>query len=214
MKYANIRIANLLFLGIFSIHIAGAQERKGDFFGYLGVRANFCQIDGDQASGYNKFGFSAGYTVGQVLKEAREGYWSYLGGIEFSIRGSRRAFNPDNPGDQSFHFVYQMVDIPLLISRNYKNYSVSAGLRTTYLLSAKDNDNFVLDLGASMRDVNMLGCVGGSYQLNETWSAVLEIQYSINSIRNNDARSNLLFPTGVYHNVISIGTRLQISGKK
>lgn len=191
-----------------------AQDQKGDFFGFLGVRANFCQIDGDQASGYNKFGFSAGYTVGQVLKEAREGYWAYLGGIEFSIRGSRRAFNPDNPGDQSFHFVYQMVDIPLMISRTYKKYSAAMGLRTTYLLSAKDNDNFVLNLESSMREVNMLGCVSGTYQLNETWSAVLEMQYSINSIRNNEPGSHLLFPTGVYHNVISLGTRIQISGKK
>lgn len=211
----NIRcLGVLLFLCGFWLH-GTCQVKKGDFFGYLGLRANFCQIDGDGASGYNKFGFSGGYTVGQVIAVKNHDRWAYLTGIEFSIRGSRRPFNPDVPGDQSFHFVYQMLDIPVMLSKSFSaKYEISAGVKTTYLIAAKDNDNFILDLKSTMRDVNMLGCLSVAYTVKPGTSLVLEGQYSLNSIRRNDNRSRLFFPTGVYHNVISLGGRIQISGKK
>jgi hypothetical protein len=123
-----------------------AQYTKGGFFGTLQIHANFCQIDGDGASGYNKFGFSAGYMVGQGLGDAKNGAWAYITGAAFSIRGSRRPFDPENPGMQSFHFVYQMIDIPVMLARYYNKFTFGAGLRTTYLVKAEDKDGFVPNL--------------------------------------------------------------------
>lgn len=185
-----------------------AQYTKQQFYSSFHLGANFCQIDGDGASGFNKFGFSAGYLVGQGLGEAAHGGWSYLTGAGFSVRGSRRAFDPLNPGAQSFHLVYQMIDIPVYLVRYYEKWSLGGGLRTTYLLRAEDKDNFVLNLQSDMRQINVLGGLFLEYMFANNKRVVLESQYSLNSIRNSG--SNLLFPTGVYHNVISFGLRLGV----
>lgn len=214
MKYGNFRSTIFLFALFVVANQLSAQYKKGEFFGNFDIAVNFCQIDGDGASGFNKFGLTAGYTVGQVLKEAENGHWAYLGGAAFSVRGSRRPFDTENPSAQSFHFVYQMIDIPLFLSRSYGKFSAGAGVRTTYLISAEDRDNFVLSLQSSMRTVNMLGCAFGDYEIKPGLRALLEFQYSINSMRAGDTRSAILFPTGVYHNVISMGIRYQPGSKK
>ena len=185
-----------------------AQYNKQQFYSSFHLGANFCQIDGDGASGFNKFGFSAGYLVGQGLGEAAHGGWSYLTGAEISVRGSRRAFDALNPGAQSFHFVYQMIDIPIYLVRYYEKWTFGGGIKTTYLLKAEDKDNFVLNLQVDMRQINVLGGLFLEYMFANNKRAVLESQYSINSIRNSG--SNVLFPTGVYHNVISVGVRLGV----
>lgn len=213
MKDSIVKLAFLFILVSISAFVS-AQQRKGEFFGYMSAAANFCQIDGDGASGYTKFGFSAGYTVGQGLKEVKNGSWAYLSGVAFSVRGSRRAFNPDNPGDQSFHYVYQMIDVPVFISRYISMFSVGGGLRTTYLLSAKDLDNFTPDLQSNMRQVNMIACAFFDYQSNEKLRYVVEFQYSANSIRTGSSRAGFLFPTGIFHNVISAGIRYNPAGGK
>jgi hypothetical protein len=60
-----------------------AQFDKGQFYGGLRLGANFCQIDGDNASGYNKFGMGVGYLVGQGLGAASGGGWSTSVGLSF-----------------------------------------------------------------------------------------------------------------------------------
>ncbi|MBS3913519.1 MAG: outer membrane beta-barrel protein [Bacteroidetes bacterium] len=198
----------------FCFSSAFSQHTKGEFFGYLVTAANFCQIDGDAASGYNKFGFTAGYMVGQGLGAMKKGDIAYETGAAFSIRGSRRPFDPENPGNASFHLIYQMVDIPVFIHWYLDKFSVSAGMRTTYLIKAEDRDSYILNLQKDMRKVNILGCVGGDYQLADDWRIFLEMQYSINSIRIANNNTNIFYNTGVFHNVISLGTKWQITGNK
>jgi hypothetical protein len=200
-----------LLICVTFLQVSG-QYAKGEFFGHMVLAANFCQIDGDQASGYNKFGFTLGYMVGQGLGKASHGGWAYTTGAGFSVRGSRRPFDPENPGLQSFHFVYQMIDIPIFINRYYKQLSFGLGMRTTYLLKAEDRDNFVLHLNDDMRKVGILGCFNVDYQFSDEWRAFAEAQYSLNSIRKANNTTNVFYPTGVYHNVISIGTKWQVSG--
>lgn len=190
---------------------ATAQYEKGKFYGSAKIAANFCQIDGDGASGYNKIGMELGYMVGQGFGPAKnkgKGGWSYVTGASFVIRGSRRPFDPLNPGMQSFHFIYQMIDIPFFLVRHIDKFGIGAGIRTSYLLKAEDKEQFVLNLQQDMRKVNVLGALFVDYPINRSVRVVLEGQYSVNSIRNTVLNSNVIFRTGVYHNVISLGFKV------
>jgi hypothetical protein len=64
-----------------------------------------------------------------------------------------------------------------------------------------------------MRVINILGCAFVDYQLTDDIRAGAEAQYSLNSIRVSNNNQSLFFPTGVYHNVISMGLKFQITGE-
>lgn len=193
----------LILLGL-TVYRAGAQApvlSKGRFFSFTHLALNFCQIDGDHASGYNKTGYSAGYMVGQSLGSGLV----YETGIGYSIRGSRRPFNPDDPGSASFNLEYSMLDIPVYLMKYQGNYAFGGGLITTLTLSAKDKDQYILHLDTDTKKVNMLGCAQLGYFFNKNIRALLQYQYSLNSLRISNNSNNPFFRTGVYHNVISLG---------
>lgn len=198
---------------VFQLPLLG-QFEKGQFYGSARIAANFCQIDGDGASGFNKFGMEVGYHVGQGLGAAKMGGWSYMTGASFAVRGSRRAFDPQNPALQSFHFVYQMIDLPIILVRHYQKFEIGLGVRSSYLLKAEDKEGYVLNLQQDMKKINVLGVFMLSYPLTKNLRAVAESQYSLNSIRSASSTINPLFRTGVYHNVISVGLKFGLSSNE
>lgn len=185
----------------------GAQVPKGQFFSFVHMGANFCQIDGDQASGYNKFGMTGSFMVGQGLGKGLV----YETGIGYSIRGSRRPFNPDDPGMQSMNLHFSMIDVPVLLMKYQGKWSYGGGLITTILLKAEDKENYILHLQNDMRKLNMLGCINVTRNLSPRSRIYLQAQYSINSIRISNNLTNLYFRQGVFHNVISLGVDLLLS---
>lgn len=191
-----------------------AQFDKGQFYGGFRVGANFCQIDGDNASGYNKFGMGAGYLVGQGLGAASGGGWSYLSGAEFAVRGSRRPFDPENPGNGSFHMIMQSVDIPIYIVRYYHKFSFGLGLRTSYLIRANEKENVILNLASDLRKINLLGVAFVEYKTTSAGRFFIESQYSINSIRSTGASNSIFYSTGAYHNVIYCGFRFELGNNE
>lgn len=186
---------------------AAAQTEKGRFFYRTHAAVNFCQIDGDGASGFNKFGYTIGTWVGQGLGND----WTYESGFALSSRGSRRPFNPDEPAAGNFHFHYSMIDIPLFVVKKMGKYSFGPGLRTTWLLNATDKENTYLNLRDDMRSSGLLGCAMLGYTPGVKLTFRVEYQYSLASIRIKAAPTNPLFPTGVYHNVISAGITYNFS---
>lgn len=191
-----------------------AQFDKGQFYGGLRLGANFCQIDGDNASGYNKFGMGVGYLVGQGLGAASGGGWSYLSGAEFSVRGSRRPFDPENPGNGAFHMIMQSIDIPIYIVRYYHKFSFGLGFRTSYLLQATEKEGVILNLDTDLRKVNVLGAAFAEYKTGNLGRFFIESQYSINSIRSIGASNSIFYSTGAYYNVIYCGFRFDLGNNK
>jgi hypothetical protein len=198
-----------LFLGILVLGVseAAAQAQKGTFFSFGNLAVNFCQIDGDQAAGYNKFGYTASFQVGQGLGNN----WVYETGIGYSVRGSRRPYNPDNPALQTFNLDYQMVDVPVKLVKYLKNYCVGAGIITSFVVAAEDKENYILRLADDTRKVNVLGTILGGYKLTNNLRATVALQYSLSSIRVSNNSGNPFFRTGVYHNVISLGIDFNLS---
>lgn len=186
-----------------------AQDGKGAFSSALHAAVNACQIDGDGASGFNKFG----YTVGTVIAQNLGNGWQYETGIGFSERGSRYPFNPDLPGKASFHYRYQTVDLPIFINKTIDSrWLAGAGIRTTYLIKAKETEGIHLNVEEDSRKTGMLMCAKLQFKSSKSLSYRLEYQYGLISVSSNAAGS-LFFPTGAYHNSISVGIQYTVSSK-
>jgi hypothetical protein len=201
-----IRISFFLGLLMFVFQV-NAQDGKGAFSSALHGALNFCQIDGDGASGYNKFG----YTVGMVIAQNLGKGWQYETGIALSERGSRYPFNPDLPGKSAFHYRYQMLDIPLFINKTIDSrWMAGAGVRTTYLIKAQETEGIHLHVQHDSRKSGMLICAKVQYRSSKSFSYRLECQYGLASVTTTTAGS-LFFPTGAYHNCIAAGIQYTVS---
>ncbi|MBL7811211.1 MAG: PorT family protein [Bacteroidetes bacterium] len=206
MRHFSLYIFVCVLLSAFPL---SGQAGKGEFFSRANLSALFCQIDGDQAKGYHKFGYSFGFISGQGLGKS----WSYEAGISYSVRGSRRPYDPDNAAAASFHLDFQMLDIPVFLIKYKGKWNFGPGIRTTYLLKATDKEGFVLHVKDNLRTVGILGCFTAGYKLSSRFIAQGEAQYSLSNIRSDRNGGNVFNPTGVYHNVISIGLKYALSAE-
>ena len=202
----NLRIA--MFFWIFTGFVnSQAQDAPGAFFSGFQAAVNFCQIDGDAASGFNKFGYTVGTSVGQSLGKG----WSYETGISLSERGSRRPFDPDLPATAAFHYQFRTVDIPVFLGKSVnQKLSVGAGFRTTLLISARETEQIHLHLKEDVRKTGLLACAKVGYVLDKHWQLQAEYQYGLVSIMKQGGGS-LWFPTGAYHHCISAGCLFVLS---
>lgn len=199
-------IIGLLMSAFYSMSV-NAQAPKGEFLYAMQPSVNFCQIDGDEAGGFNKFGYSLGVWIGRGMGKS----WNTETGFAYSVRGSRRAFDPENPGNAQFNYHYTMIDIPFFLLKYKDDFHFGPGLRTTFLLSAEDKEGFYNNLNDEMRKTSMLGCLMLGYRYKQKSLFRLEYQYSLQTIRQGNRVGNLFFPAGVYHHVISLGYCLQFS---
>lgn len=196
---------------ILFFNFLSAQVEKGKFFTAFQLSANFSQIDGDNASGYNKFGYTLNTWVGQGLGKN----WTYECGVGLSNRGSRRAFNPDEPGNLAFHYNVNCLDIPVFAMKNLGDFRAGAGLRTTWMLNAEDKEGSYQNLQSDLNKTGMLGCLAAEYSKGGKTSVRLELQYSIGDIRKKGIGQpvNVVWRTGAYYNIVSLGVNYRLSDK-
>jgi hypothetical protein len=203
-----LRISFLIGLIGFCLQ-SKAQDSKGAFSSAMHAAVNVCQIDGDGTSGFNKFGYTLGSVIAQNLGKG----WQYETGIAFSERGSRYPFNPDLPGKPSFHYRYQTIDLPLFLNKTIDSrWLAGVGIRTTYLLRARETEGIHLHVEEDSRKTGVLMCFKLHYKTGESLSYRLEYQYGLVSVATASAGS-LFFPTGAYHNCISAGIHYTLSSK-
>lgn len=189
---------------------AQGQLKKGEFGSHVLLAFNFCQIDGDRASGYYKLGYSAGYLIAQGLGKG----WEYETGLLYTDRGSRRPFDPDDPSLPPMHLDYQMLDIMLYLGKELDKFKILGGLRTGYMIKARDKENYIQDLQGMSNKVQMLAGLGLTYGFSARMSLRLEGLYSINSIFRNTGNPNPLIKNGSYHNNISMGLSIRLSSNE
>ena len=169
-------------------------EFKGanQFYGELGTHVLFCQLDGDGASGYNKFGLQVQGLVGFTLNKQEA--------IEFSLgiseRGSRKGIDPENSDFRIFHIRHQWLETGVYYARYYKGVLAHAGLRGTYLIAAEESEGFDPNIESGMRKLGALAELGLRYPLNENWSVSANASYSVLSLLKNDNSS--ILPNSVY----------------
>jgi len=183
----------------------GSFNGPGQFYGELGTTVLFCQLDGDGASGYNKFGLQIQGLVGFSLNKAEA--------IEFSLgiseRGSRKGTDPEAMDFQIFHIRHQWLETGIYYARSYEGVIGHAGIRATYLIAAEESEGFDPNIEKGMRKLGALGEIGLRYPLSSNWSISATASYSLFSLLKNDNSTflpNSIYQSaGLFSNNIGIG---------
>ena len=212
----------MIFFGgcFFSASDLSAQtsnsEIKSKSFYYLPeVQLIASQLDGDNAAGYNKFGYLGQINFGWKQSDKQ----AFEFAIGFAERGSRRGYNPDIPNLNPFHIRYRSLETAL----NYQfplnaikeswdiPLDLHAGLRFGRILQIEDTEQYALYLEQVYRKMTVSLEFGARYPLNENWVLSARANYSAISMLNEGASNNPLYPTGVYNNAIGFGLIYQMN---
>ena len=166
MRFTFFAVFTLLFS---SITLSGQETVESRFKGGLIAGFTLSQIEGDDAAGYNKFGFQAGASVAIVLKEKID-----LGvEILFTQRGSASR----NPNQGSFPFVLTLNYIQVPVIFNYKDWKAEeedyyrlhfhAGFSYGRLINFTTEADEITVLGDFFRDNDASWILGATYFVNE-----------------------------------------------
>jgi hypothetical protein len=184
------------------------------FYGKPLVGVIASQLDGDQASGYNKFGYQLGMITGVRWND--DGFNALEMQMSINERGSRRAFDPITFVN-AFHIRCRQVelqvngvydaDVPVLDAVSF-----IAGLRYAKLLKVEEtegvNPGISEDFAAGnvMIELGLTKSISNSMDLRFTWD------YSLSSAVKQDRR-NVLYPTGVYHNGVGVSALFKLGSQ-
>ncbi|MDB4347807.1 PorT family protein [Bacteroidia bacterium] len=170
--------------------------------------ANFCQVDGDQMSGFNKLGFRFG--IGSFINTDKEDELGFE--LTYTQKGSRTANDPDNPPPFIVRYNYNYIEAPIYYQKKLKDFGLKFAIAPAYYISARADQGggFVDDPG--LRKFELSGIVGPSYNINDQWSFYMHYQYSLMSIidlNKSQVPGAAWRRTGVYNHLISAGLNLK-----
>lgn len=202
---------NLFIIVLFIINTLKTQAQT--FKGGLILGTNMCQIDGDMAAGYTKFGIQAGATAQVQLSE------KFSVGLEilYAQKGSRP---PYNDFYRDFRIIMDYADIPITLKYSdliggmtfEAGASVGRLVRTKFTdFGVEGTDAFFSGRGTAKKwDFDAI--FGLQYMFNDKLGIGARYNRSITPIRY-DAVSTFR-NSGQYHRFISVRLILLLSGKK
>lgn len=157
------------------------RVEQGKFYGYPALQILACQIDGDNASGYNKFGYQAEVVVGLGLDNN--------GSIEYSMglsqRGSRRPSDPNDISITPFNLSINCIDQGLYYGKLFKNahfIHVKLGVRVLNVIGASESEGYVLNPEENLRKTQVLGDANFVWALTGHFALKGSFQYSLTNI--------------------------------
>ena len=207
-RKAGIRlIGTLTFFAATSLQGQGGQEKIHSFYGrpMMGILAS--QIDGDQASGYNKFGYQVGMATGYRLSENKK-----LDAIEMQFcmvqRGSRRAFDPLTMVN-AFHIKARQIELQVAGIRKVSagmlgEIDFLGGIRFTRLLKIEESEGYNPGIASDFAQNGLILQFAVGSQVSQSLDLRLNWDYSIMSALSQSTSYNLFYPTGVYHNGVGL----------
>lgn len=207
-RKAGIRlIGTLTFFAASSLQGQGGQEKIHSFYGrpMMGILAS--QIDGDQASGYNKFGYQVGMATGYRLSENKK-----LDAIEMQFcmvqRGSRRAFDPLTMVN-AFHIKARQIELQVAGIRKVSagrlgEIDLLGGIRFTRLLKIEESEGYNPGIASDFAQNGLILQFAVGSQVSQSLDLRLNWDYSIMSALSQSTSYNLFYPTGVYHNGLGL----------
>ncbi len=207
-RKAGIRlIGTLTFFAASSLQGQGGQEKAHSFYGrpMMGILAS--QIDGDQASGYNKFGYQVGMATGYRLSENKK-----LDAIEMQFcmvqRGSRRAFDPLTMVN-AFHIKARQIELQVAGIRKVSagrlgEIDFLGGIRFTRLLKIEESEGYNPGIASDFAQNGLILQFAVGSQVSQSLDLRLNWDYSIMSALSKSTSYNLFYPTGVYHNGVGL----------
>jgi hypothetical protein len=207
-RKAGIRlVGTLTFFAASSLQGQGGQEKIHSFYGrpMMGILAS--QIDGDQASGYNKFGYQVGMATGYRLSENKK-----LDAIEMQFcmvqRGSRRAFDPLTMVN-AFHIKARQIELQVAGIRKVSagrlgEIDLLGGIRFTRLLKIEESEGYNPGIASDFAQNGLILQFAVGSQVSQSLDLRLNWDYSIMSALSQSTSYNLFYPTGVYHNGVGL----------
>jgi hypothetical protein len=203
-------IRNYILWGVLCFATCELVAQSNDFNAGIYTAVKFCQIDGDQESGFNKVGYAVGLEIWRPLKKDLD----WMTGVMLAERGSRSYNDPDAPNPFPFHYRIRQVEVPLYIKARTKleGLRLLAGVRAGYLFAANDRLGAYSALRSDLRTASWIGGFGAEYQ---TGPAILrlEFQYGLNSMRK-PVSSPFFLRSGVYHNNVVLSATFPLRNKK
>lgn len=213
------QVALICFIVYSQKIISQANDPVFSFKPVVGINA--CQIHGDNASGYNKFGVNGGILVNSRLNKKA----SIDLGIVFTQKGARKNQNVKNNDYTFFRVNLNYIEIPLLL--NYKvnpNYFITLGPSLAYLINYTEdteagNWNGVYPFEKFEYGVN----IGLGRKIKDNFLIEIRSGNSIVPIRNYGlAATGIFYPNavarffnkGLYNNILSAYIIYQIKPKK
>ena len=192
------RILCLLLLGGWIIRSEGQSTGEvGKFYGYPMAGVLMSQLDGDQASGYNKFGYNVGVITG--FRWQKEGFSAMEFQMSACERGSRRAFDPITFVN-AFHIRCWQVEMQL-----NGVYTVDV----TRLGSLDETEGTNPGISDDFRRGVMMAEIGATKLLSDGVALRVTWNYGLSSAVAQDFRS-VFYPTGVYHNGVGVSALFKL----
>ena len=169
-----------------------SQKFEGGFFG--GFSAS--QIDGDQNSGYNKFGITAGaYTIRKINY-----YFRWKAEIRYTQKGS---YIPSTFNKTSL----QYAEVPLILQYFYSERIITeVGIVPEILLATKVEDPSGVNPPSTINQfhtIELEGTLGIGYYLTKNFAAGIRSSYSLFPAGGRAPGKTYIFHRGQYNNVLS-----------
>lgn len=184
--------------------LANSKAADGEPMGFYGrpmLGVLMSQIDGDQASGYNKFGFQVGMSTG--FRWEGKGINALEMQMALAERGSRRAFDAETMVNE-FHIRCRQIELQLNAIRPLSvgglgAVDLVAGLRAFRVLDVRETQGYNPGIANDFRKNGLMIHLGVGRTIDEHWHMRVGLDYSVNSLVKGGAQS-IFYPTGVYHN--------------
>ena len=152
--------------------VAWSQDEPLAFTARVHMGLSATQVYGDQISGFNKFGVSAGATV-DIRRKIRKGMqW----GILYTQKGSRRVPNTKNGDFNSWRYRFTYIDLPLTQVWNPEpEWWWGVGLQPSILIAGEEDfyGNGYTDL--TYLELNSID-LGGILQAGFQWRQIMAIE--------------------------------------
>jgi hypothetical protein len=184
--------------------LTNSKAAEGEPMGFYGrpmLGVLMSQIDGDQASGYNKLGFQVGMSTG--FRWQGKGINALEMQMALAERGSRRPFNAETMVNE-FHIRCRQIELQLNAIRPLSvgglgAVDLVAGLRAFRVLDVRETQGYNPGIANDFRKNGLMIHLGVGRTIDEHWHMRVGLDYSVNSLVKGGAQS-IFYPTGVYHN--------------
>jgi hypothetical protein len=207
-------ISTLILFFVGGLNGQVSKEKPNSFYGKPLIGLLACQIDGDQASGYNKFGYQVGMATGFRL-----GKFSKLDALEMQFclveRGSRRAFDPLTMVNafniKARQIEFQIGGIKDVDAGRFGELEILFGMRLTQLLKIEEIEGYNPGIADDFAKNGLLLQMAVGKKITSKVELRCNWDYSLISALSQKAVYHPFYPTGVYHNGLGVAALIRFN---
>ena len=190
---------------IFIVCLGFTTAAVGQNFGARALLGtNFSQVDGDQLGGYHKLGLNAGIQINREMNEE----WKAAFEIRYTMKGSTKTIDPDEPATFTLDLKYHYIEVPLLFSyTSLTKLEPYGGISLGVNVLNERDENGIVTKEPELKKTETALHLGCTYPLSSKIRADLRHSYSLLSIRDYPVAANsprLLSRTGWFNRLFTL----------